>query len=190
MKFQKGILSDDTAKKGPEAIGSAKVQKGRPGDAAAPAHAAVPKTAAPPVTSSRPGVLQDDRLFETREEFEGSSRNYLKLFAIVVGLVAIAGAAIFYFTLPGSGDQVRGPEGAEDAVRENFLSKQKRTATDVVFFQCDGYYWARVGVETRKDIPNPLFKVGTYAARASKSGDSWEITAAPITSPEQDVPCK
>ncbi len=189
MKFQKGILSDDTAEKEPEAVVSAKFQKGLLSDLA-PAKAEEPKAAAMPVASNKPVVLQDDRLFETREEFEGSSRNYLKLFAIVVVLVVIAGAAIFYFMVPGIGDQIHAPEGAEDAVRDNLLTKQKRTATDIVFFKCDGFYWARAGVETRPDIANPIYKIDKYSARVTQAGDAWDVTSQPVTSPDTNEPCK
>ena len=122
MKFQKGLLSDDTPEKEREAVASAKFQKGLLNDVApASQPTPKPKPAAQPKASDKHVVLQEDRLFETREEFEGNSRNYLKLLAIVVAVVAIAGAAIFYFTLPGIGDPIHAPAGAEDAVRDNLL---------------------------------------------------------------------
>jgi hypothetical protein len=189
MKFQKGILSDLTPEKDQDDLRSAKFQKGVLTDRVSQ-KAVEPNAAKSPQEAVRPVVLQDDRLFETREEFEGSSRNYLKLLAIVVGVVAIAGAAVFYFTLPGIGDPIHAPAGAEDAVRDNLLTKQKRTATDIVFFKCEGFYWARAGVETRKDIPNPIYKIGTYAAKVTQTGESWDVSAQPVTSPDLDVPCK
>lgn len=171
MKFQKGILSDPEPKK--------------------PAISVPPPQ---PLPKPERLVLQDvekNRLFETQEEFHGSTRNYLKAFGIVVIVVLAASALIFYFTLPGIGDQVRTPAGLEDAVRENFSTKQKRTATDIVTYQCEGYYWLEVGVETRTDIANPIYKVGTYSAKAEQNaGGEWQITAQPVTSPEKPVPCK
>ena len=131
MKFQKGLLNDIS----------------QPPNKPAPAEPPKPAPPPQPATPQKPRVtLQPDRLFETQEEFAGSSRNYLKLFGIVIVLIVVAAGAFFYFTLPGIGDQVRAPAGAELAVRDNLLTVQKRTATDVVFYQCEGYYWARSGV--------------------------------------------
>src|SRR6476660_1663616 len=151
MKFQKGILSDPEPKKP-----SISVPPPEP-------------VRTPPPPNPEPFVLRDvekNRLFETQEEFKGSSRNYLKLFGVVIGVLLAGAAVIFYFTFPSPGDRIRTPAGLEDTVREHFLSKEKRTATDVVTYKCDGYYWLRVGVETRKDMPNPIYKVGTYSAKA------------------------
>jgi hypothetical protein len=176
MKFQKGILNDVAPKK-------PAISVPRPEPAEIP----------PPKPEPKPVVLREvekNRLFETQEEFEGSSKNYLKIFAVVVGLIVIASVGIFYFTLPNVGDQVRTPPGLEDAVREHFLSKEKRTATDVVAYKCDGFYWLRVGVETRKDMPNPVYKIGTYAARGTEGGSGeWQVTAQPVPSGE-GTPCQ
>jgi hypothetical protein len=109
---------------------------------------------------------------------------------MVVAVVIAAGIAVFYLTLPGVGDAVRGSTELELAVRDHFLTEQKRTATDITFYQCDGYYDARVGVETRTDLPNPLFRIGTYSARAAERDGKWEITAAPVTPPAQYTPCQ
>jgi hypothetical protein len=174
MKFQKGILSDPEPKPQPKPAVEMPV-------------------AVHPTPSPRPALseIEKNRLFETQEEFEGSSRSYLKIFAVVVGLIIVAAVAIFYLTLPGVGDRVRAPAGLEDAVREHFLSKEKRTATDVVVYQCDGFYWANVGVETRKDIANPLYKIDTYTARiVAGPGESWQVTANPAASEDQRAPCK
>jgi hypothetical protein len=189
MKFQKGLLSDVTPEKERDGIPSSKFQKGVLGDPISQ-KADDGKSRKRVEEHGRAVALQDHRLFETREEFEGSSRNYLKVFALVVGLVVVLGAAIFYFTLPGIGDQIHAPAGAEDAVRDNLLTKQKRTATDIVFFKCDGFYWARAGVETRKDIPNPIYRIDTYAAKVTQSGEAWDVSAQPVTSPDLNVPCK
>src|SRR5439155_18186223 len=111
-------------------------------------------------------ALKEDRLFETQAKTIRSSRHYLTLIGIVAVFVLIAGGLIFYLTLPGIGDKVRGPEGAEDAVRNHFSDKEKRNATDITFYLCDKYYWAHVDVETRPDVSaNPLARVSSYAAK-------------------------
>lgn len=135
------------------------------------------------------GEVEKNRLFQTLNEETPSERNYLKLLGIVAVAVLVLGAGVFYFTLPGVGDEIRVAREVELAVRDHFLLNEKRTATDIRFYQCAGFYGARVGVETRTDIPNPLYRIAIYAARVTKTGDSWSITAQPITSPDTDKPC-
>lgn len=131
-----------------------------------------------------------NRLFETLEETSESSRNYLKVFSVVVVCVLIAGGFVYYLMSPGVGDQVRAPSGLEDAVRSHFLDKEKRTATDITFYNCDGSYWARVDVEERPDIQaNPIYKIPRYRAKAMKNDGAWNIAASPVTSDDMDVPC-
>ena len=166
MKFQKGILSDDKPT----------------------AQAPQPQAAPQPAT---PVVVEKDRLFQTVKEETGSERNYLKVLGIVVGLVVIIGSVVFYLTLPKVGDQVRGSTEMEMAVRDHFLTKEKRTATEITFFQCDKYFWARVGVEVRPDIKtNPIYALDKYTARIEPAGNAFNITATPVTSPDIDVPCR
>jgi len=138
-----------------------------------------------------PGDVEKNRLFQTLKEETPSERNYLKLLGILAIIVLVAGVAISYLMMPGVGDVIRAPKGLELAVRDHFLTKEKRTATDITFYQCDGFYGARVGVETRNDIPNPIYKIATYSARAipMNRDDAWNITAQPITLPEPDTPC-
>ena len=165
MKFQKGILNDDKP--------------------VAPAPQPEPAKPAAPV------VVEKDRLFQTVKEETGSERSYLKVFGIIVVLVLVGGGIAFYLTLPGVGDQVRGSTAMEMAVREHFLTKEKRTATDITFYQCDKYFWARVGVEVRTDIKtNPVYALDKYTARIEPSGGNFNITATPVTSPEIDIPCR
>lgn len=169
MKFQKGLLEELTEpQKRPTPV---PVEK-------------------PPVRQSGPVVVEKDRLFQTVEETKKSSGSYLKLLAVVCVVVAVGGAVLWYMNRPGVGDKVRVSAAMELAVRDHFLLKEKRTATDIAFYQCDGSHWARVGVETRTDMPNPLMRVGTFAAKITPAGETWSITASPITSPELDVPCK
>lgn len=165
MKFQKGLLSE---------------QEKRQRAAGEP----------PQQEAAERGPVDGSHLFETLEEEKSGGRKYFKLFSVVVVFVIIAGIAIGYFTLPGVGDVVRAPAALELTVRDHFLIKEKRTATDIVFYQCEGFYSARVGVETRSDIPNPLFRIDTYAARIASRGEQWEITAVPIAAGEQFASCK
>ena len=135
------------------------------------------------------GDVEKNRLFQTFKEEAPSERNYRKLLGIVVVAVIIGGVIISYLMMPGVGDEVRVSREVELAVRDHFLTREKRTATDITFYQCDGFYDARVGVETRTDVPNPIYKVATYSARATANGGAWNIAAQPITSPEMDRPC-
>jgi hypothetical protein len=143
----------------------------------------------PPVAAQSGGDVDKNRLFQTLKEEEPSERNYLKMLGIVAVIVLVAGVAISYLMMPGVGDVIRVPKDLELAVRDHFLTNEKRTATDITFYQCDGFYGARVSVETRTDIPNPIFKIATYTARITAAGDAWSVTAQPITSPEMDKPC-
>lgn len=144
-----------------------------------------------PRPAPEPSPLTGDRLFQTHDRVEKTSRNYLKALGVVLLLVAAGVGIFFYVTLPGMGDRVRAPRGLEDAVRNNFIEVQKRDAADIEFYFCDTFYWARVYVEKRPDITtNPIYLVGTYRARATAVGDAWTVTAEPITSPEMDVPCR
>jgi hypothetical protein len=134
--------------------------------------------------------VEKNRLFETLQENTESSRNYLKLISIVIVGVIILGAVVYYLMMPGIGDQVRAPQGLEDAVRSYMQEKQKRTATDITFFKCEGYYWARVDVEERPDIKtDPVYKYSRYRAKAVEGGGTWDISASPVTDDSLDVPC-
>lgn len=177
MKFQKGLLSDKENEPAP-----------RTPDVPVEPKARQEKHIQPiPV---EPIEIEKDRLFETVKETSNSGRRYviaIGIFSIFVTIAAIGGG---YLMRPGVGDRITSPRGLEAALREHFLTKEKRDSTDIAFYQCESFYWARVGVETRNDLPNPIFRIGTYAARATPDGESWAIEAAPITSPEMDFPCK
>ena len=127
-----------------------------------------------------PIVRPDDknRLFETQQEITGFNRHYLKLLLIVAALVIVVGSVVYYVTLPGIGDQVLGPKGLEENIRAYFLDVQKRTATDITFYNCGAFYTAKVDVEARYDIPgNPLAAIPTYWARAEpRDGGTWDIS--------------
>jgi hypothetical protein len=140
--------------------------------------------------ATAPPVVDKDRLFETLDKEETSNRSYAKLLVVAAVVVLIAGGVIFYMTLPGAGDQVRAPKGLEQAVRDHLLDKQKRVATDIVFYYCGGdSYWAHAGVNTRTDIPNPVYRLDKYAVSAKGKDPNWEITSKPVNSPADDRPC-
>jgi hypothetical protein len=137
-----------------------------------------------------PAVVEKDRLFETLDKEESSNRSYAKLLIVAAVAVLVAGAVIFYMMLPGVGDKVRAPKDLEQAVRDSLLDKQKRVATDITVYYCGGdSYWARAGVETRKDVPNPIYKLDSYAVSAKGQDPNWEITSKPIQSAADDKPC-
>jgi hypothetical protein len=171
VKIQKGVLADTTQEKK---------------EAAQPDPAAAPTT---PRVQAAPAV-EKDRLFETLKKEEAGNRNYVKLFLIAVVIVLIAGGVIFYMTLPGVGDKVRAPKGLEQAVRDHLLDKQKRVATDIVFYYCGtDFYWAHAGVEKRTDIPNPIYRLDTYAVKAKGVDPNWDINSKPVNSADDDKPC-
>lgn len=184
MKFQKGLLNDseDISRKSEVSIKLSEVDR-----------TALRPVVEPPADTQQPFapvVVEKNRLFETVEETKSSSKKYLAVLGVVVVLVIAAGIGGSYYMAPGIGDKILAPKGLEVALRENFLTKLKRDSTDISYYKCDRYVWARVGVETRNDLPNPVFKIGTYAAKATPNGDAWEMAAVPITSPDLDVPCK
>lgn len=181
MKFQKGLLD--------EVVPVVQASQASATPDAVPVQEEVRPVERKPTATPLP-VVEKERLFETLEKETSGARKYLMVFGVVVLLVIAIGSTIAYLTLPGIGDKVRLPAAAEIAVRDHFLTKEKRTATNIIFYQCEGFYDARVGVETRNDIPNPLFRLDTYTARITPRGDQWEITAAPITPPEQFAACK
>lgn len=141
-----------------------------------------------------PDAAKDDknRLFETHKTTKRSLGGYVKLLLGVAVFVAVAGFAVAYFTLPDVGDAVKGPTALEQQIRLHFLDVEKRDATDLSFFQCEDFYWVRVGVETRPDIPGkPHNMVAKYRAKATAAADGkYTIAASPILAGEEDVPCK
>lgn len=164
MKFQKGVLSGQQPRK---------------------------KEPDPPERPATPtfGEVEKNRLFETQQEIAGSSSHYLKALAVLGVIVLIGGGVAFYLLQPGVGDVIKAPADMENAVREHFLTVEKRTATDIVTYKCDGFYWARVGVETRTDLPNPLLRIDKYSARITGESPAWQITALPVKDPGQSIPC-
>lgn len=137
-------------------------------------------------------VDDKNRLFETHKKATRSLGSYIKVLLVVAVLVAVAGGVLMYVTAPGIGDPVLRPAGLEPELRHHFLDVEKRDATDMAYFLCDGFFWIRVRVETRPDIPGkPHNMVDKYRAKASAATDGrWMITASPILSDADNVPCK
>jgi hypothetical protein len=133
-----------------------------------------------------------NRLFETHQKASRSLGSYIKLILIVSVGVAIVAVVIGYLTLPGVGDAVKSPAGLDDAVRLHFLDNEKRDPTDMTSYMCDQYYWVRVGVTKRPDIPSmPNNLIAKYRAKAVERPDGkWDISAAPILVQGEDVPCQ
>jgi hypothetical protein len=180
VKFQKGLL--DEVKPAPAPAVRQEV---------VPSPAAEIKAEVPP--RQRPVFVEKEHLFETVQKTGGSARKYLTVLGIVAVFVIIGGIVLSYLTLPKAGDKVLGPQGLEQALRDHFQLVEKRTATDIDFYYCESFYWARVGVEKRPDIKtNPIYLVDKYKAAAQKREDgTWNvISATPITSPDQDQPCR
>lgn len=171
MKIQKGVLSDSRESRPKQSI---------PAQSASEAGR----------TSASSSGVEKDRLFETLEKEQTSNRSYAKILAVAILLVVIAGVVIFYLTLPKPGDTVRAPKGLEQAVRDHLQEKQRRDATDITFYYCGpNSYWARAGVEIRKDIPNPVYKIGTYAVTARGTEEKWDLASRPISTQDDDRPC-
>ena len=182
MKFQKGLLSDSEGK----ATGSEVSIKLSEQDRSVLKPLTDPERIP---TIIAPIEVDKNRLFETVEETKNSSKKYLAVLGAVTAMVIVAASGGSYYFAPGIGDKILAPKGLEIALRDNLLTKQKREATEISYYKCQDLVWARVGAETRNDLPNPVFKIGTYAARAIRNGESWEITATPILLPEMDIPC-
>ncbi|CAN5369381.1 hypothetical protein BH10ACI2_BH10ACI2_19330 [soil metagenome] len=183
MKFQKGLLTEKKIDDISIRLDPAVVTKIARENVERPAESS-------PRVPKPPEVVEKNRLFETIQEEKTFGRRYLKVFGMIVVLVIGIGVGAYYLMAPGIGDRITTPKDMEAAVREHFLTKEKRTATDLEVYKCEGFYWSRVGVETRNDIANPVFRIATYATRAVPNGSEWNISAVPISSPDLDIPCK
>lgn len=129
------------------------------------------------------------RLFETQKRSTRSVKDYAKTFLPVVILVIVAIAAALYFIQPGVGDRVKPPLDLEYKVYDYMLTKEKRSVSEIGFYNCDGYHWVKILAEPKPYPPsNLLDTVNQYRLSARQTGDnSYEITTLPL--PENDVPC-
>ncbi|KXK04783.1 MAG: hypothetical protein UZ17_ACD001000786 [Acidobacteria bacterium OLB17] len=130
------------------------------------------------------------RLFQTVSRSPSIGRKYLKAFLPIAGLVVAAGIVFFYWSIPGIGDTIRPRPELDLAVRYHLLEKHGRVATDITFYKCDGFTWAKADVEKRPDIPNPVLQLGSYKVKAVPDGPkSWTMTSKPIEKGENPTPC-
>lgn len=131
------------------------------------------------------------RLFETQKRSERSIRDYAKFFLPIALVVIVGIAAVMYFTLPGIGDRVKAPLELEYAVYDYMLTREKRSVSEIAFYNCDGYYWVKVLAEPRSyPQSNLLDAVNQYRLTARQTeGAPWQITTLPLPATENDVPC-
>lgn len=140
-------------------------------------------------------ISEDDkiRLFETHQKSKKSFRDYARFLPILI-LVIIAIAAALYFSLPSVGDQVKAPKELEDQVYDYMLTKEKRTASEMTFYKCDGYSWVKVMAEPRSYPPsNLLDAVNQYRLMAEKHpvDGSYKITTVDRMEVKgDDMPCR
>lgn len=134
------------------------------------------------------------RLFETQEKKKNvrSVRDYAKFFLPIALVVIVGIAAVVYFLSPGIGDTVRPSNELYNAVYDHMLTNEKRTANEVIFYKCDGYYWVKVLAEPRAYPPSNLEDaVNQYRLSVRENADgSRQIATLPLPAKEDDVPCK
>ena len=132
------------------------------------------------------------RLFETQEKNVRSIHDYAKIFLPIAVVVIVVLAAIMYLMSPGIGDTVRPSIELNDAVYDHMLTQEKRTANEIAFYKCDGYYWVKILAEPRAYPPSNLEDdVNQYRLTVrEKSDGSRQIETLPLPSKENDIPCK
>ena len=84
------------------------------------------------------------RLFETERNRSSSVSGYARKFLPVALIVIVAIAAAVYFLMPGTGDEIQGSHEMRRAVIDHLKPKDKRDATEITFYKCDGYFWEQV----------------------------------------------
>lgn len=132
------------------------------------------------------------RLFETQQKTSKSIHDYVKHFLPFALIVIVGLGVLYYFTLPGIGDEVRASNDIYDSVYDYMLTKEKRTATDMTFYKCDGYYWVKVLAQPRA-YPTSLRldPVNQYRLTAKQQADgTYQIATLPLPSAQDDVPCR
>ena len=132
------------------------------------------------------------RLFETQEKSVKSVHAYAKILLPIALLVIVGLAAVMYFFSPGIGDPVRPPQELSDAVYDYMLTHEKRTASEMTFYKCDGYYSVKIVAEPRSYPPsNLLDAVNQYRLTVREDeGGSRRIATLPLPTNEDDAPCK
>jgi len=132
------------------------------------------------------------RLFETQEKNVRSIHDYAKIFLPIAVVVIVVLAVVMYLMSPGSGDVVRPSTDLNDAVYDYMLTTEKRTANEITFYKCDGYYWVKILAEPRAYPPSNLEdEVNQYRLTVRENADGTrQIATLPLPSKEDDVPCK
>ena len=132
------------------------------------------------------------RLFETERNRGSSVSGYARKFLPVALIVIVAIAAAVYFLMPGTGDEIQGSHEMRRAVVDHLKSKEKRDATEITFYKCDGYFWAKVLAEP-KPYPesNLLDDVNQFRIKVTQTGkDTYRSETLPLPAKADDIPCK
>lgn len=132
------------------------------------------------------------RLFETERNRSSSASGYARKFLPVALIVIVAIAASVYLLMPGVGDEIQGTHEMRRAVIDHLKSKEKRDATEITFYKCDGYFWAKVLAEP-KPYPTSLLEddVNQFRIKVTQTGkDSYQSETLPLPAKADDVPCK
>lgn len=131
------------------------------------------------------------RLFETERNRSGSASGYARKFLPVALIVIVAIAASVYLLMPGVGDEIQGTHEMRRAVIDHMQSKEKRTATEITFYKCDGYFWAKVLAEP-KPYPesNLLDDVNQFRLKVTPNGkETYQLETLPLPAKADDIPC-
>ena len=138
--------------------------------------------------------IEKNRLFETHQRSSKSFWDYEKFLIPIILLVIGAVAAAVYFSLPRVGDKVHPPQDLYDAVYDDMLTREKRTATDMIFYYCGDSYTVDVTVESKGVASTKAEdKTTEFEVVAQKAEDGgWKITAAPLGPEFQNhlIPCR
>lgn len=132
------------------------------------------------------------RLFETQEKNVRSIHDYAKMFLPIAVVVIVVLAAVMYLMSPSIGDAVRPSRELNDVVYDYMLTTEKRTANEMTFYKCDGYYWVKILTEPRAYPPSNLEdEVNQYRLTVRENADgSRQIVTLPLPAKADDVPCK
>ena len=131
------------------------------------------------------------RLFETERNRGSSVSGYARKF-FPVALIVIAGlAAAVYFLMPGTGDEIQGSHEMRRAVVDHLKTKEKRDLTEVTFYKCDGYFWAKALAEPKPYPPSLLLDdVNQFRIKVTQTGkDTYQSETLPLPAKTDDVPC-
>jgi hypothetical protein len=132
------------------------------------------------------------RLFETERNRSGSVNSYARKFLPVTLIVIAAIAAAVYFLMPGTGDEIQGSHEMRRSVYDYMLTKEKRTANEITFYKCEGYYWAKVLAEPKPYPPSlVLDDVNQYRLKVVQTGkETYRLETLPLPAKGDDIPCK